>query len=84
MLLKEFNLEICGYKSYDDAVVTAGGININEVNPNTMESKIVPGLYFAGEILDLNGETGGFNLQAAFSTGWLAGQSLKTNQKMKG
>ena len=77
MLLKEFNLEICGYKSYDDAVVTAGGISLKEVNPNSMESKIVPGLYFAGEILDLNGETGGFNLQAAFSTGWVAGQSMK-------
>jgi predicted Rossmann fold flavoprotein len=77
MLLKEFKLEICGYKSYDDAVVTAGGINLKEVNPQTMESKLVQGLYFAGEVLDLNGETGGFNLQAAFSTGWVAGQSLK-------
>ena len=80
MLLKEFNLEICGYKSYDDAVVTAGGISLKEVNPNTMESKIVPGLYFAGEILDLNGETGGYNLQAAFSTGWVSGQSMKLSQ----
>jgi len=77
MLLKEFKLEICGYKSYDDAVVTAGGISLKEVNPQSMESKLVPGLYFAGEILDLNGETGGFNLQAAFSTGWIAGQSMK-------
>jgi len=80
MLLKEFNLEICGYKSYDDAVVTAGGISLKEVNPQTMESKLVPGLYFAGEILDLNGETGGFNLQAAFSTGWVAGQSMKKSK----
>jgi len=79
MLLKEFKLEICGYKSYEDAVVTAGGISLKEVNPQTMESKLVPGLYFAGEILDLNGETGGFNLQAAFSTGWVAGQSLRGN-----
>jgi len=77
MFLKEFKLEICGYKSYDDAVVTAGGISLKEVNPQTMESKVLPGLYFAGEILDLNGETGGFNLQAAFSTGWIAGQSMK-------
>lgn len=75
--LKEFKLNVCGYKSYDLAVVTAGGIKLNEVNPNTMESKLVPGLYFAGEILDLNGDTGGFNLQAAFSTGWVAGQSMK-------
>ena len=79
MLLKEFKLEIGGYKSYDHAVVTAGGISLKEVNPQTMESKLVPGLYFAGEVLDLNGDTGGFNLQAAFSTGWIAGQSLKKN-----
>ena len=77
MLLKEFKLEISGYKSYDHAVVTAGGISLKEINPQTMESKLVPGLYFAGEVLDLNGETGGFNLQAAFSTDWIAGQSLK-------
>ena len=77
MLLKEFKLEISGYKSYDHAVVTAGGISLKEINPQTMESKLVPGLYFAGEVLDLNGDTGGFNLQAAFSTGWVAGRSLK-------
>ena len=77
MLLKEFKLEINGYKSYDHAVVTAGGISLKEINPQTMESKLVTGLYFAGEVLDLNGDTGGFNLQAAFSTGWIAGQSLK-------
>lgn len=77
LLLKEFKLEICGYKSYDHAVITAGGVSLKEVNPQTMESKLVPGLYFAGEILDLNGETGGFNLQAAFSTGWVAGHALK-------
>jgi predicted Rossmann fold flavoprotein len=79
MLLKEFKLEICGYKSYEEAVVTAGGISLKEVNPQTMESKIIQGLYFAGEVLDLNGDTGGFNLQAAFSTGWVTGQSLKKN-----
>lgn len=77
LLLKEFKLEIYGYKSYNEAVVTAGGVRLNEVNPQTMESKLVPGLYFAGELLDLNGETGGFNLQAAFSTGWVAGQSMQ-------
>jgi predicted Rossmann fold flavoprotein len=77
LLLKEFKMDICGHKSYDQAVVTAGGISLKEVNAQTMESKLIQGLYFAGEILDLNGDTGGFNLQAAFSTGWLAGQSLK-------
>jgi predicted Rossmann fold flavoprotein len=77
LLLKEFEIEISGYKSYDHAIITAGGVHLKEVNPQTMESKIIPGLYFAGEVLDLNGDTGGFNLQAMFSTGWIAGQALK-------
>ena len=80
MLLKEFQLEVTGYRSFNEAIVTAGGISIKEINPQTMESKLVPGLYFAGEILDINGETGGFNLQAAFSTGWVAGQSLNSKK----
>ncbi len=56
------------------AMATAGGVSLAEVNPKTMESKLVPGLYFAGEVLDLDGDTGGYNLQAAFSTGFLAGR----------
>ena len=56
----------------DEAIITEGGIEVKEVNPSTMESKIVKDLYFAGEILDVNGFTGGYNLQIAFSTGYLA------------
>lgn len=75
MLLKDLRFPVIGCKSFDQAIVTAGGINLKEVNPKTMESRIVPGLYFAGEVLDIDADTGGFNLQAAFSTGYLAGKS---------
>jgi len=77
MLLKDFQFEIIGYKSYDQAIVTSGGVDLREVNPKTMESRIISGLYFAGEVLDIDADTGGFNLQAAFSTGWVAGKSIK-------
>ncbi len=73
--LKNIRLEVNGYRSFSEAIVTAGGVSLKEINPRSMESKIVPGLFFAGEVLDLNGNTGGYNLQAAFSTGWLAGRS---------
>jgi predicted Rossmann fold flavoprotein len=73
--LKDFRLDVTGHRSYDEAVVTAGGINLKEVDPRTMQSRLVKGLYFAGELLDIDGPTGGYNLQAAFSTGWLAGYS---------
>ncbi|PIU50247.1 MAG: aminoacetone oxidase family FAD-binding enzyme [Desulfobacterales bacterium CG07_land_8_20_14_0_80_52_14] len=76
LLLKEFTLEVSGCRSFDEAIVTAGGVSINEIDPRTMESKLVKGLYFAGEIIDIDADTGGFNLQAAFSTGWLAGRSM--------
>jgi predicted flavoprotein YhiN len=56
-------------------MVTAGGVNLKEIDPQSMESRLVRGLYFAGEVLDLDGDTGGFNLQAAFSTGYLAGRN---------
>lgn len=72
---KELQLEISGYRSFDEAIITAGGIKLSEVNPKTMESRKVKGLYFAGEVLDIDADTGGFNLQAAFSTGWTAGNS---------
>jgi predicted Rossmann fold flavoprotein len=62
---------------FNMAMVTAGGVSLDEVNPKTMESKLVPGLYFAGEVLDIDGDTGGYNLQAAFSTGFLVGQQLR-------
>jgi len=73
--LKDLRLDVTGHRSFDEAIVTAGGVNLKEVDPKTMQSKIVKGLYFAGEVLDIDGETGGYNLQAAFSTGWVAGRS---------
>jgi len=81
--LKEFDLEITGHRSLASAMVTAGGVSLKEVNPQTMESKLVKGLYFAGEVLDLDADTGGYNLQAAFSTGWLAGKSCAITGKFK-
>jgi len=73
--LKSFRLQITGYRPLAEAIVTAGGVDTAEVNPRTMESRLVQGLYFAGELLDVQADTGGYNLQAAFSTGWLAGRS---------
>ncbi len=73
--LKGWRFRIGSYRGYDRAVVTAGGVSLKEVSPKTMESKKIKGLYFAGEVLDLDGDTGGYNLQAAFSTGALAGVS---------
>jgi len=73
--LKALTLKVSNYRSFDEAMVTAGGVDTNEVNDKTMESKLVKGLYLSGEVLDIDGETGGYNLQAAFSTGWLAGKS---------
>lgn len=73
--LKGLSMTVAGTRSMEEAIVTRGGINLKEVDPRTMGSRIVPGLYFAGEILDIDGRTGGYNLQAAFSTGWLAGES---------
>ena len=71
--LKRWPLRIGGYKGYERAVVTAGGVSLKEIVPKTMASRLRPGLYFCGEVLDLDGDTGGYNLQIAFSTGSLAG-----------
>ena len=71
--LKSWPFRIIDYKGYDRAVVTAGGVNLKEIVPKTMASRLRPGLYFCGEVLDLDGDTGGYNLQIAFSTGALAG-----------
>ncbi len=76
-LMKNMHFEISHNRSFKEAIITAGGIPTNEIRPKTMESKIVSGLYFAGEIIDLDAETGGYNLQIAYSTGWLAGNSLE-------
>ncbi len=75
-LFKAFPVSIKGTRPIDEAIVTAGGVSTKEVNPRTMESKLVKGLYFAGELLDLDGYTGGFNLQIAWSTGYVAGNSV--------
>ena len=75
-LLKAFPVSISGTRPIDEAIVTAGGVSTKEVNPRTMESKLVKGLYFAGELLDLDGYTGGFSLQIAWSTGFVAGNSV--------
>ena len=73
--LKNWKFEIDGYVGYERCVVTAGGVSLDEVTPKTLESRVTPGLYFAGEVLDLDADTGGYNLQTAFSTGYLAGIS---------
>ncbi|HZK43702.1 MAG TPA: NAD(P)/FAD-dependent oxidoreductase [Syntrophomonadaceae bacterium] len=73
-LLKKFTLTITATRSFKEAVVTAGGVEVKEIDPKTMQSKLVEGLFFAGEILDIDGYTGGYNLQAAFSTGYVAGK----------
>lgn len=75
-LLKAFPVHIRSFRPIAEAIVTSGGVNIKEVSPKTMESKLVKGLYFAGEVLDVDGYTGGFNLQIAFSTGCLAGENM--------
>lgn len=72
-ILKGFSITICGFRPVEEAIITAGGINIKEINPKTMESKIVKNLYFAGEIIDVDAYTGGFNVQIAYSTGYTAG-----------
>lgn len=74
-LLKHFPLTAVGVRPVEEAIVTSGGVKVSEINPSTMESKLVRGLYFAGEVIDVDGYTGGYNLQAAFSTGYLAGMN---------
>ena len=73
--LKNWRMDIAGYVGYERCVITAGGVSLEEVTAKTLESKLTPGLYFAGEVLDLDADTGGYNLQTAFSTGYLAGIS---------
>lgn len=74
---KDFRVEISGHRTWNEAIITAGGVNLKEVDPRTMESRLVSGLFIAGEVLDLSGNTGGYNLQAAFSTGWVAGSAVE-------
>ena len=80
--IKSFGLTITGLRGYREAVITRGGISVKEVNPSTMESRLVRGLYFAGEVLDVDAVTGGFNLQIAWSTGYAAA-APRQNQRMR-
>jgi len=72
ILLKDFRFEITSHRSYKEAIITAGGVSTDEINAKTMQSKLIDNLYFAGEVIDLDGDTGGYNLQIAYSTGWVA------------
>ncbi len=74
-LIKNVPLTVTGTRSFNEAIITKGGVNVKEINPSTMESKLVKGLFFAGEVIDVDTETGGYNLQVAWSTGHLAGVS---------
>ena len=74
-VLQNLFIKIKGKRPIDEAIITSGGIHVKEINPATMESKIIKGLYFAGEVIDVDALTGGFNLQVAFSTGYLAGKN---------
>ena len=71
--MKKIEIVIQGFRQIEKTIITSGGINIKEINPKTMESKLIKGLYFAGEIIDVDAYTGGFNLQIAYSTGYTAG-----------
>lgn len=77
-LLKGFRMDISGARPIEEGMVTRGGVSLKEINPRTMESRLIKGLYFCGEMMDMDADTGGFNLQAAFSTGYLAGDSAAT------
>jgi len=83
-LLKNLRFKIISHRSFKEAIVTAGGIPTKEIYPKTMESKFIKGLYFAGEVIDLDAETGGYNLQIAFSTGWVAGNSCISHKPSSG
>ena len=72
-LIKDFTMTLTSLRGYNEAIITKGGVSVKEIDPGTMESKLVHRLYFAGEVLDLDAMTGGFNLQIAWSTGYLAG-----------
>ena len=74
-LIKDFHMTLTGLRGYNEAIITKGGISVKEIDPGTMESKLIKNLYFAGEVLDLDAVTGGYNLQIAWSTGYLAGIS---------
>ena len=75
-IIKKFPLTVKSFRPIEEAIVTSGGVSVKEINPSTMESKVCEGVYFAGEVIDVDAYTGGFNLQIAFSTGYLAGKNV--------
>lgn len=75
-IIKNLPLHILSMRSYNEAIITRGGVSVKDINPKTMESKLIPNIYFVGEVLDLDAKTGGYNLQIAWSTGILAGSSI--------
>lgn len=79
LLMKDYRFEMTGHRPFSEAIITAGGVSTSEINPKTMESRLVKGLYFAGEVIDVDADTGGYNLQIAFSTGWLAADNISCN-----
>ena len=74
--IKKFPLTVKNFRPVSEAIVTSGGVSVKEINPSTMESKLESGIFFAGEVIDVDAYTGGYNLQIAFSTGYLAGKSV--------
>ena len=75
--IKHFPMTLTGLRDYNEAIITRGGVAVKNIDPSTMQSKLVKGLYFAGEVIDVDAYTGGFNLQIAWSTGYLAGSSIE-------
>lgn len=82
--LNEVRSEVTGVRGFREAIITAGGVSTKEIDPKTMQSKLVKGLYVVGELLDLDADTGGYNLQIAFSTGWVAGLSCLLEERKLG
>ncbi|MDE7076098.1 MAG: NAD(P)/FAD-dependent oxidoreductase, partial [Clostridia bacterium] len=78
--IKKFDMLVSSLRTFDEAIITSGGVDVKQINPKTMESKLIKGLYFCGEVLDVDALTGGFNLQIAFSTGYAAGNSIKLEE----
>lgn len=73
--MKDFRIRISGHRPFSEAIISAGGIDTAEIDPRSMASRLIDGLFFAGEVMDIDADTGGYNLQAAFSTGWMAGRA---------
>ena len=82
-LIKHFTVTLTGLRDFKEAIITRGGVKVKEVNPSTMESKLVQGLYFAGEVLDLDALTGGFNLQIAWASAHAAAEEIRAKEEQE-